>query len=162
MTILKNTVLMLGLLFLAVLIQSVASQWWFETFVLNRIHSIYGGVQVDILIDQIPTMLSFLALGALGFAVFEAPWSLHWTVIFGAAGSLFRAVMTQSAFSAPAEVADKINYFATYAYPPLFAFIGAVLTWWVLRQRGTPLTRLDAPRLVPRVALRKSGRRRRR
>src|ERR1043165_5872220 len=103
---LRNTILVLGLLFVGVLVQGYVWHWWFETFVINRIHLIYGGVHVDVLVEQIPTMVTFLLLGTAGFFVFESPWPPLWAAILGVSGSLFNAAMTQSAFTGMAEVGD--------------------------------------------------------
>jgi len=143
---LRNFFVVLGLLFIAVMAQGLSWHWWLEAFVLNRVHAIYAGIHLDVLIEQIPAMLVFLLLGAVGFFVFESAPVLLWPAVLGAAGSLFRAAMTRSSFTDVADLADKINYFATYAYPPLFALAGLTLAWLRMRRRGTPLTRLAATR----------------
>src|SRR5258706_263259 len=68
---LRNFFVVLGLLFIAVMAQELSWHWWFETFVLNRVHAIYAGIHLDVLIEQIPAMLVFLLLGVVSFFVFE-------------------------------------------------------------------------------------------
>lgn len=115
----------LGLAYLAFLLHSAIWRTWFELFIEKRIFSDTAGINTNLLVEQIPVMLIFLLIGIAAYFIFDSKFPHLWPISVGLIDSLIRVLTNKTSFTVNADIADKINFFFTYAYPPLFAFFGA-------------------------------------
>ncbi len=125
MTTMKKITSALGLAYLAFLLHSAIWRTWFALFIEKRIFTDAAGINTNLLVEQIPVMLIFLLIGISAYFIFDSKFPHIWPISVGLIDSLIRILTNKTSFTADADIADKINFFFTYAYPPLFAFFGA-------------------------------------
>jgi len=132
----KKTASALLLAYLAFLVHDAISQKWFELFIDKRFFTAFRGININLLVEQIPIMLIYVSIGILGYFIFDSKFPHGWPIAVGIIASIIRRLTSRTSFTAAADITDKINFYYTYAYPPLFAFFGAAIVAFFYRRKG--------------------------
>jgi hypothetical protein len=131
----RKITLALGLAYLAFLLHSAIWRTWFGLFIEKRIFTDIAGINTNLLVEQIPVMIIFFLLGIAAYFIFDSKLPHLWPISAGLVDSLMRVLLNKTSLTVNADIADKINFFLTYAYPPLFAFLGAYTADLLSRRR---------------------------